>query len=116
MWLSPDPHAQRGHLVVENYQRGHGDQQLQALTARAEFQLLGAPAARAAEEYGYFSTGSDGNCGRNLRASCCRRRNKQRTATSLIGDAKPVESERQRDAGAAGGETATGQAAADLCS
>ena len=39
------------------------------VTARAEFQLLGTPAARAAEACGGFATDSCGNCGGNPRSA-----------------------------------------------
>ena len=88
VWLQPGPHAQRRYLVAENHQRRHGNQELQVLTSSTEFQLLGAPPARASEGCGYFTTGNCTNRGRNSRAPRCRRCNKYRTATSLIGDAQ----------------------------
>jgi hypothetical protein len=121
VWLQPGPHAQRRHLVVENHQRGRGDQQLQVLTSSAEFQLLDASAAQATAECGYCCTRNCRNRGRTPQSSRFRHRNqcrnnRYRISTSVIGDAKRAESEEQRGAGAdaAGGKTATRQAAADL--
>ena len=116
VWLQPGPHAKRRHLVVENHQRGHGDQQLQVLTSSAEVRLLGASAAQATAECGYCCTRNCRNRGRTPQSSRFRHRNQYRISTNLIGDAKRAESEEQRGAGAdaAGGKTATRQAAADL--